>query len=158
MKKNIIFLFILFLLISLSKCEEEEMDYEEEEYEEDYDENEYGYFKSTLKEYLLQNNLLDSDRVIEPEEMKKIFLDVVADGGGPEDNSNFRKIFERLAEHFVEMYYNEKKQIRGKDIYDLINISDVYNKFSDFLGEAPLFNKYDEEEDDLDNIDTMGDL
>ena len=98
----------------------------------------------------------ESERVIEPDELKKIFLDVITDDGLENSPENMRKSLYELAEYFVERYYNEKKQIRGKDIYDLFDINDISAKFSDIVGDTINYNNdYNEEEDDL---DAMGEL
>ena len=131
-------------------------DFPEEGFDYNFNEEEDHYFKSSLKEYLVENKLFESERVIEPDELKKIFLDVITDDGLENSPENMRKSLYELAEYFVERYYNEKKQIRGKDIYDLFDINDISAKFSDIVGDTINYNNdYNEEEDDL---DAMGDL
>ena len=88
MNKKLI-LVLVFSLIFLIRCDEDYDDTlynnsEEEDYgyyDDDYyyDRYGYGYFKSSLKEYLVENKLFNSDRIIEPDEMKKIFLDVLSE-------------------------------------------------------------------------------
>ena len=132
------------------------LDFPEEGFDYNFNEEEDHYFKSSLKEYLVENKLFESERVIEPDELKKIFLDVITDDGLENSPENMRKSLYELAEYFVERYYNEKKQIRGKDIYDLFDINDISAKFSDIVGDTINYNNdYNEEEDDL---DAMGDL
>ena len=131
-------------------------DFPEEGFDYNFNEEEDHYFKLSLKEYLVENKLFESERVIEPDELKKIFLDVITDDGLENSPENMRKSLYELAEYFVERYYNEKKQIRGKDIYDLFDINDISAKFSDIVGDTINYNNdYNEEEDDL---DAMGDL
>ena len=158
MKKKLIFV-LVFSLIFLIKCDEDYDDSiyhnsEEEDYgyydDDDYyyDRYGYGYFKASLKEYLVENKLFNSDRIIEPDEMKKIFLDVVTEG--PDNSPDYlKKTIDELADYFVELYYNEKRQIKGKDIYKLIDIEEISMKFDELTGENPSFN---EEEDDLDSL------
>ena len=127
------------------------LDFPEEGFDYNFNEEEDHYFKSSLKEYLVENKLFESERVIEPDELKKIFLDVITDDGPENSPENMRKSLYELAEYFVERYYNEKKQIRGKDIYDLFDINDISAKFSDIVGDTINYNNdYNEEEDDLD--------
>ena len=163
MKKYLLLLIVLFSILFLNNCKENEMNDDEEELEEEddfyYDDHEeFGYFKAGLKEYLVANNLFNSERVIAPDEMKKIFLDVITEGDTDSGPSHLRTVFDRLAEHFVEVYYNDKKQIRGKDIYKLMDINEISMKFEEIAGKTPLYDYYNEEEDDLDNIDTKNDL
>ena len=156
-KKYILFIELLTLIL-FSKCanEDESLDISEENFYDNYDEN--GYFKSSLKEYLVKNKLFDSEKVIEPEEMKRIFLEVITEGDPETSTDHLSKIFNQLAEHFVERYYDEKKQIRGKDIYNLLDINEISIKFGEIVGENPLYDKYNEEEDDLDAIEPKTEL
>ena len=154
MIKKYIFLITIFSLILMVKTNiEDEInipDFPEEGFDYNYNEEDH-YFKSSLKEYLEENKLFESERVIEPDELKKIFLDVITDDGPENSPENMRKSLYELAEYFVERYYNEKKQIRGKDIYDLFDINDISEKFSDIVGDTINYNNdYNEEEDDLD--------
>ena len=151
MNKKYIFLFSLILLLLLIKCNEEDeindLNYLlEEGYDENYDDDEYGFFKESLQEYLISNNLFKSEKLIEPNEMRRIFLEVISEGSLENTPSYLRNIFEQLAEHFTESYYSEKKQIRGKDIYNLIDINEINIKFEEFAEKSPLFG-YGEEED-----------
>ena len=154
MIKKYIFLLIIYSLIFVVKTNiEDEInfpDFSEEGFDYNFNEEDH-YFKSSLKEYLVENKLFESERVIEPDELKKIFLDVITDDGPENSPENMRKSLYELAEYFVERYYNEKKQIRGKDIYDLFDINDISAKFSDIAGDTINYNNdYNEEEDDLD--------
>ena len=159
MIKKYIFLIGIYSLIYVVKNNiEDEInfpDFSEEGFDYNFNEEDH-YFKSSLKEYLVENKLFESERVIEPDELKKIFLDVITDDGLENSPENMRKSLYELAEYFVERYYNEKKQIRGKDIYDLFDINDISAKYSDIVGDTINYNNdYNEEEDDL---DAMGDL
>ena len=121
--KNFYLLLILSLFF-LSKSEEtpepkvEQDDNNNETFEEDGD----LYFKKTLKDYLVEKNLFESDRIIEPDEMKKIFLESVTEGDAESAADYFGGIFIELADHFVNEYYKERKEIRGKDIYNIIEL------------------------------------
>ena len=95
--------------------------------------------------------------------MRKIVYEVISAGDPDRNNENMKKIFKELAEKFTEVYYNDKKQIRGKDIYDLINIDDIWARFDDYLdlNTSDKFNfDEDDENDDLDDKDGLfdGDL
>ena len=154
----------LFLIISLlslilnSKCEENHSEEEEEDWEEgdDYDDFEGDdYFKHSLKEYLVANKLFDSDRLIKRDEMKKIFLDVISDGDPEGAPGYMESVFHDLTEYFVNTYYKDRPQIRGKDLYDLIDINEISMKFEQMMGDNPYYNGY-EEEKDFDNRDVVG--
>ena len=157
-KINFIFFYILSLLIIISKCHKDGIEDElEEDLNNEVSENEYGYFRESLKSYLIENKLFDSDREIEPDEMRKIFLEVISDGEPDTSPPHLMRIFEQLADYFVESYYNERKQIRGKDLYELFDIQKIYDKFGEIVGETPFMDDYNEEEDDLDNQDSVMD-
>ena len=81
--------------------------------------------------------------------MKKIFFEVVTEGGPESSPKPLRKIFEELTEFFVKKYYDENKQIRGKNIYNLIDIDDIYNKFEELFRENPIYGYNEEEEEQL---------
>ena len=154
MSYNILLTLILLFLISLIKSENSTLDEEEMN---DYVYDNYDgeqYFKEIVKEYLEEKKLWKSDKFIQPYELRQIFLDIITDG---EESSEpkFKEAFEKLADFFIDKYYKEKGEIRGKDVYDLIGITEISLKFDELLGEKA---KYDEDEDDdeYDNMDVVG--
>ena len=157
MEKNIFFFISLISLVFIIKCSE--LPLETWENNLDYDELDSDhYFKESLKEYLEEHKLIDSEKIIQPEEMKKIFLDVVSDDDPDGTTDYMLKMFEELADHFVNLYYKERKEIRGKDIYDLIDINPISMKFEELMGNSPYFPGFNnEEENDFDNMDDVGD-
>ena len=163
---SISLIIILFLLITLNKCHGDYYDdypYPDDYYDDnDYnDNNYYDNFNETLKNYLVENGYFDSDRLIEPYEMKKILYEVISEGDADKNSEGLKKIFSQLAERFTEVYYNDRKQIRGKDIYGLINIDDIWARFDDYL-DYNASSKYDDffdddENDDLDDNNSIFD-
>ena len=154
MSHNIFLILIIIYLISLIKSEKSTLD--EEELDDDYVYDNYDgeqYFKEIVKEYLERNNSRQNDKLIQPDELKKIFLDIIADG--EEDSEpRFKEAFDKLADFFIDKYYKEKKVIRGKDVYDLIGITEISLKFDEILG---LRAEDDEDEDDDDDDDDDND-
>ena len=140
------FLLIILSIFFLSKSEEtpdpkvEKDDNNNETFEEDGD----LYFKKTLKDYLVEKNLFDSDRIIEPDEMKKIFLESVTEGDAESSGEYFGGIFIELADHFVNEYYKERKEIRGKDIYNLIELDPISKKFEQLMNDNSKYNGADD--------------
>ena len=113
------------------------------------------YFKEIVMDYLKDKKLWNSDKLVKPEELREIFLDIVTDGEQYQDNK-FKETFEKLADFFINKYYKEKKEIRGKDIYDLIGITEISLKFEEFIDDKSE-DEYDEDEDDnYDNMDVVG--
>ena len=156
MSKRVALTLILFFLITLIKSEDEETTIDEGEEMDDYVYDNYDgeqYFKEIVKEYLERNNLWQNDKLIQPDELKKIFLDIIADGE-EDSESRFKEAFDKLADFFIDKYYKEKKVIRGKDVYDLIGITEISMKFDEILG---LRSEDDEDEDDDDDDDDNDD-
>ena len=156
MSKKFIFLTIFFSFFSLILSQ----DIQEEEISEDFYYDNYDgeqYFKEIVKDYLIEKNLWKSEKLIQPEELRKIFIDIIMDG---EDykNGKLKDAFDKLVDYFIDKYYKDKKEIRGKDIYDLIGVTEISLKFEELIGEQKYDEEEDEDEDDqYDNMDIVGD-
>lgn len=156
MSKNLIFLTIFFSFFSLILSQ----DIQEEEISEDFYYDNYDgeqYFKEIVKDYLIEKNLWKSEKLIQPEELRKIFIDIIMDG---EDykNGKLKDAFDKLVDYFIDKYYKDKKEIRGKDIYDLIGVTEISLKFEELIGDQKYDEEEDEDEDDqYDNMDIVGD-
>ena len=165
MKKFLMFIILFLSLIFISKTQEDDQqDLSEDNNWEvnnfDYDDFDNDiYFKNSLKEYLVEKNLFDSERAIPKDEMEKIFSDVIFDGGPEGDTEYMSEIFKQLTEYFVNTYYVNRKEIKGKELYDLIDIKEVSAKFEQMIGTNPYFNgnEDDIEENDYYSRDTVGD-
>ena len=159
MKKNIIILFTLFSLLLLLKCKNKKQqkdDYDDDEEEEDS----YASFRKTLRKYLKKNKLYKSSRLVEPNELKRIFLDVVGDGGVEGTPKRVVEVFNKLADYFVDKYYRDKKEIKGKEVYKLFDFSEISLKLGDFMREMPPeddepMNNDDEFDDKYDYMDDL---
>ena len=152
MKKYIIILIFLFLLIFVINCSDNETSEYKEEENDDYED-----FRKTLKEYLSEHNLSDSDQLIKPKRMRKIFLSIVYDldvEGIPEYIKN---AYEQLADYFIEKYYSKKKEIRVKDVYKLFNFDDITKKFNELIKANP-DNGEDDNLKDMKGQNITGDL
>ena len=151
MIKNCFLILSLILAFKYSECKKKNS---KEKKFEDKDNEEFINFKTALKEYLEVKDLFNSDRLINPPEMKRIFFEVINEGDSDNTPVYLRKIFGDLTEYFVKKYYNENKEIRGRDIYNLFDINEITKKFEDIaIQNNPLFNNYNKEDDDLDNKD-----
>ena len=121
MLKNL-FLIIIFISI-LSMLKTENLIYEK------YDEKQY--FKELVKNYLIEKNLWESDKLIQPDEIRKLFIDIINEGEYMDNK--LKNVFDKVINYFIEKYYKEKKDIKGKDLYDLININELIRKFDDLI-------------------------
>ena len=166
MSKNIFlicFYIIILLNITLSKCEEiPEGEDNNNDYDDGYNED---YFKESLKKYLVERNLFESEEPVSKEQMKKIFLEVITEGDYESSSEYFGGIFNELADYFVDSYFVNRKEIKGKEIYDLININHISDKFEQMLGNNPHFvnddnstnvNDEDEDNNEYDSRDDVG--
>ena len=122
--KNMFILLIILSLLILNKSLDDDEFPEENSYD-TFDDSfdDISFFKSSLKEYLLEKDLYDSNRPIKPNELRKIFLEVISEGDPKNIPSYLKNTFNKLAEHFIVKYYNENKQITGKDIINLFDIN-----------------------------------
>ena len=147
MLKNIFILIILLSFLSLLKADDLIYD--------NYDEDQY--FKELIKDYLVEKNLWESDKLIKPDEIRKIFIDIINEGKEYK-NQKLKNAFEEVINYFIDKYYKEKKEIKGKDLYELININEVHLKFDELIKNK--INDKEENENDLDkqfdNMDIIG--
>ena len=128
MKKEFIIKFLLLSLILLIKCDD--VNNEEEEYS-DLDRN--NYFKESLKEYLKEHNLFNNDKIIKPNDIKKIFIIVLT---GQDKDSLPEEIvenFNKLSDYFINIYYKNRKEIRGKEFYDLVDMGEIFKKMEELF-------------------------
>ena len=153
MTKNLFLIIIIIYTFSLILCQNSTEDENMEDYTYDNYDGEQ-YFKEIVKEYLEEKNLWKSDKLIQPDELRKIFFDIITDGEESSD-PKFKEAFEKLADFFIDKYYKEKKEIRGKDIYDLIGITEISLKFDEFIDDKSDYNDDDNNDDGDDNIDNM---
>ena len=136
MKKEIIIIFLLLSLILLIKCddEEESLNNEEEEFSELERNN---YFKESLKEYLIEHNLFNNEKLIKKTDINKIFINVLT---GQEKDTLPEEIvetFNKLSDYFINIYYEHKKEIRGKEFYDLVDMGAIFKKMEELFGDNP---------------------
>jgi len=137
LKINIILLiFIIFLSISLIKSKTNLIDDVLDDYDIKYEE----YLKKFFLNYLNNNNLISSDKLITENEMKKIIVDIMLEGLSPSEiEENILMLYKELADIFIEKYYKEKKEIKGKDLINIIDIKELMQKYYELNGESPIY-------------------
>ena len=155
-----IYLIIIFTIIFLSKCEEEPNELNKEsELDDEYNSKS---FKKNLKQYLIEKKLFDSEEPVQKEELKKIVLDNIFENGEEVFGDYFTKIFNELADYFVDSYFKNRKEIKGKEIYDLIDIKPITDKFVQMVANNTNFNRnmndtdIDSENEELNSMDEVG--
>ena len=160
MNKIYLLFIIHFTLLSIFQCKSNYVD----DFLDDYDLIFAKNLRKFLKKYLIKQNLFESNKLIKPEQMKKIFIDVMLEGVSLEDIDDITKhIYEDLAKLFIEKYYKERTKIKGKDIYELFDVNEIMQKFYELSGEMPIYDDdYDEsifidDDDDDDDDDDVQD-
>jgi len=85
-------------------------------------------------------------------------LDNIFGGGEEIFGEYFQNIFKELADYFTESYFENKKEIKGKEIYDLIDINQISEKFQQMVGDNPFNsdNYTDNENEDSNSMDEVG--
>ena len=156
MSKKLIslYLIIIFSILFIAQSEEEieEISNIESDYDDGYG---YDYFKDNLKQYLIQRKLFDSEEPVQKKELKEIFLDVITEGNEESLGEYFQKLFNELADYFVDSYFVNRKEIKGKEIYDLIDINQISEKFEQMVGENPFNNQMNDTDNENENFDKL---
>ena len=141
MDKKIFFIYCILLLILSTKCGEGP-NYEDANFE--YDENDRNnYFKNYLKEYLIERKLFNSNKVVKPEDIKKIILEILSGSDEEHPIEQVGDAVNELCDYFVNLYYKERKEIKGKEIYNLIDINTIFMRLEKMMG----FGEKEEEEE-----------
>ena len=124
-------------MILLNKCDDEEksLNYEEEEEFSELYRNKF--FKKSLKEYLIEHNLFNNDKLIKPIDIKKMFIIVFTGQDKDSLPEEIVETFNKLSEYFINIYYKDRKEIRGKELYDLVDMGEIFKKMEELFGDNP---------------------
>ena len=153
--KNLFFIISL-LLIFISKCEEEKNNTKEgAELNDEFDDD--AFFKQSLKQYLVDHGLFESNKVLQREEVRKILLEVLTEGEPDSTPHGLKKILDQLVDYFVNLYYKDRKEVKAEDLYELFDINQISSKFQVMVGDIPEIEDLLEEEDiNYDKRDEIG--
>ena len=106
----------------------------------DYDIKYEEYLNKFFLNYLDSNNLIESDQLISQSYMKKIIVDIMLEGLSPNEvEEKILTMYNDLADIFIEKYYKERKEIKGKDLINIINIKELMQKYYELNGESPIY-------------------
>ncbi len=162
MRKYFLFLILLSLLILLIKSihHYDMKELEDEDDDEEDDDDGYAQFRKSLREYLEDHKLNNSEKIIKPKRMKKIFLETVGDMDSDAIPQHIKNLYDQLADYFVNQYYDKKKVIRGKDVYKLFNFDEISLKFNELIQANPYYgdDKQDDNDERDENFDYDNDL
>ena len=102
-----------------------------------------------MKEYLTEEKLINSERIIDRKEMEKIFIDILTEKDASYIPEFLKKILDKLNVYFLDKYYKKKKIIRGKDLYQLINMEEISTKFQQISSNPDFdFSELDDDDED----------
>ncbi len=102
-----------------------------------------------MKEYLTEEKLINSERIIDRKEMEKIFIDILTEKDASYIPEFLKKILDKLSVCFLDKYYKKKKIIRGKDLYQLINMEEISTKFQQISSNPDFdFSELDDDDED----------
>ena len=145
LRKNYFILIVITIIIFI-KCENKTKSDKNNYFEGTYD------FKDFVKEYLTEEKLINSERIIDRKEMEKIFIDILTEKDASYIPEFLKKILDKLSVYFLDKYYKKKKIIRGKDLYQLINMEEISTKFQQ-ISSNPDFDLSELDDDDEDEYE-----
>ena len=135
--KNILLLIIIIsTYLNIIHCRVNLIDDVLDNYDLKYEE----HLKSFFLDYLDTNNLLESEQLITENDIKKIIVDIMLEGISPNEiDENIITMYKELSNIYTEKILKEKKEIKGKDLKDIINIKDLMQKYYELNGESPIY-------------------
>ena len=137
-KINLLLTFLIFILsyILIIDCKTNLVDDVLDDYDIKYEE----YLKNFFMNYLENNDLISSDKLVTEEDMKKIIIDIMLEGLSPNEvEENILTLYKDLADILIQKYYKEKKEIKGKDLINIINIKELMQTYYELNGESPIY-------------------
>ena len=137
-KINILLIYLILLLLYIIdiNCKTNLVDDVLDDYDVKYEE----YLKNFFLNYLENNDLISSDKLITEDDMKKIIIDIMLEGLSPNEvEENILTLYKDLADILIQKYYKEKKEIKGKDLINIINIKELMQTYYELNGESPIY-------------------
>ena len=137
-KINLLLIFLIFILsyILIIDCKTNLVDDVLDDYDIKYEE----YLKNFFMNYLENNDLISSEKLVTEDDMKKIIIDIMLEGLSPNEvEENILTLYKDLADILIQKYYKEKKEIKGKDLINIINIKELMQTYYELNGESPIY-------------------
>ena len=132
----LIYLIILLLYITDINCKTNLVDDVLDDYDIKYEE----YLKNFFLNYLENNDLISSDKLVTEDDMKKIIIDIMLEGLSPNEvEENILTLYKDLADILIQKYYKAQKEIKGKDLINIINIKELMQTYYELNGESPIY-------------------
>ena len=137
-KINILLIFLILLLLYITdiNCKTNLVDDVLDDYDIKYEE----YLKNFFMNYLENNDFISSDKLVSEDDMKKIIIDIMLEGLSPNEvEENILTLYKDLADILIQKYYKEQKDIKGKDLINIINIKELMQTYYELNGESPIY-------------------
>ena len=137
-KINILLIFLILLLLYITdiNCKTNLVDDVLDDYDVKYEE----YLKNFFLNYLENNDFISSDKLVSEDDMKKIIIDIMLEGLSPNEvEENILTLYKDLADILIQKYYKEQKDIKGKDLINIINIKELMQTYYELNGESPIY-------------------
>ena len=74
------------------------------------------------------------------EDIKKIIVDIMLEGLSPDEiEESILLMYQELSKIYLEKKLKEKKEIKGKDLINIINIKELMKLYYELNGESPIY-------------------
>ena len=93
---------------------------------EDYDIKYEEHLNHFFINYLESNNYIENEKILDKNELMKIILDIFLEGLSPDEiEDNILLMYHELSEIYIEKILKQRKEIKGKELIEVINIKDL---------------------------------
>lgn len=141
MSKKLFLLLFTFLFLTNSIFSQDDGDDDNDEFpnqdsdsDNDSDEVILSEFKENLKNYLIERNIYDNEKVmIDPVHMRQILIDQFTEGED-ETPEELRASLNHLADRFIDDIFTKKgkNKIKGSEVFELFDIEEIVKTYQSF--------------------------
>lgn len=129
---------------------------------EDYDIKYEEHLNHFFINYLESNNYIENEKILDKNELMKIIVDIFLEGLSPDEiEDNILLIYHELSEIYIEKILKQRKEIKGKELIEVINIKDLMKLYYELNGESPIYDDdyiFTDENMNLEDINNDFDL
>ena len=129
---------------------------------EDYDIKYEEHLNHFFLNYLESNNYIENEKVLDKNELTKIIVDIFLEGLSQDEmEDNILLMYHELSEIYIEKILKQRKEIKGKELIEVINIKDLMKLYYELNGESPIYDDdyiFTDENMNLEDINNDFDL
>ena len=129
---------------------------------EDYDIKYEEHLNHFFINYLESNNYIENEKILDKNELMKIIVDIFLEGLSPDEiEDNILLMYHELSEIYIEKILKQRKEIKGKELIEVINIKDLMKLYYELNGESPIYDDdyiFTDENMNLEDINNDFDL